>query len=67
MLQQMKLPKKLRTIHHPGKKVEIWMNNKKINTIHTLNHSEQFFMKQFITNLEDLGWNVLIEDTKNYI
>ena len=67
MLQHMKLPKKLRTIHHPGNKVEIWMNDKKINTIQTLNHSEQFFMKQFITNLEDLGLNVLIEDTKNYI
>ncbi|MHA1206317.1 MAG: hypothetical protein ACTSSO_01975 [Candidatus Hodarchaeales archaeon] len=64
MLQKMILPKKLRTIHHPGKKVEIWMNDKKINTIHTLNHSEQFFMKQFINNLEDLGWSVLIEDVK---
>ena len=61
MLQQMKLPKRLRTVHHPGKKVEIWMNNKKIKTIHTLTHSEQIFMRNFITNLEDLGWNVLVE------
>jgi len=61
MLRQMNLPKKLRTINHPGKNVEIWMNDIKINTIQTLNHSEKYFMKQFIANLEDLGWNVLVE------
>ena len=48
-------------IDHPGNRVDIWMNNKKIKTIHTLTHSEQIFMRNFITNLEDLGWNVLVE------
>ena len=62
MMQQMKLPKKLRTVHHPGNNVEIWMNNKRVNTIHTLNHSEQHFVRNFITNLEDLGWNVLMDE-----
>ena len=61
MLQQMNLPKKLRTIHHPGNNVEIWMNNKRVNTIHTLKHSEQHFVRNFVNNLEDLGWNVLVE------
>ena len=64
MLQQMKLPKRLRTVHHPGNFVEIWMNNKRVNTIHTLNQSEQYFVQNFITNLEELGWNVLLDKEK---
>jgi hypothetical protein len=57
----MKLPRKLRTMHYPGNKVEIWMNNKKISNIQTLNLSERHFMKLFITNLKELGWNVLVD------
>ncbi|MCK4848894.1 MAG: hypothetical protein KAT16_07725 [Candidatus Heimdallarchaeota archaeon] len=62
MLRQMKLPKKLRTVHHPGNKVEIWMDNRKITKIQTLTDSEQNFMRQFINNLKDLGWKVLAEE-----
>ncbi len=58
----MKLPKKLRTVHHPGNKVEIWMDNRKITKIQTLTDSEQNFMRQFINNLKDLGWKVLAEE-----
>lgn len=58
----MKLPKKLRTVHHPGKKVEIWLDNRKITKIQTLTDSEQNFMRDFINNLKDLGWKVLAEE-----
>ena len=61
MLRHLKLPKKLRTVHHPGNFVEIWMNNQKVDTLTALNNSEQSFIKQFINNLEDLGWNVLVK------
>ena len=60
LLQQLKLPKKLRTVHYPGKKIELWMNNQKVENIKDYTNSEQFFLQKFVSNLRDLGWTVLV-------
>ena len=59
MLSKHKLPKKLRTIHHPGRTLEIWINDKKVTRLIDLTKAEQKFLVHFISNLEDLGWTVL--------
>ncbi|MHA1993670.1 MAG: hypothetical protein ACW97Z_03950 [Candidatus Hodarchaeales archaeon] len=60
MLRNLKLPKKLRTIHYQGQKVEIWMNSRKVEAIDEFSLREKIFLQQFISNLEKMGWTVLI-------
>ena len=60
LLTQMNLPKKLKTIHLPGKKIEIWMNNKKVENLTDYNGSELLFLKQFVSNLKEMGWIILL-------
>ena len=60
LLTQMNLPKKLKTIHHPGKKVEIWMNDRKVEKLNDYLGSELLFLKQFVSNLKEMGWIVIL-------
>ena len=60
LLQQLKLPKKLRTVHYPGKKIELWINGQKVANIKDFSDSEQLFLQQFVSNLRNLGWTVLM-------
>ena len=56
------LPKKLRTEHYPGKRIVIWINDKKISSLQEVSPLERSFLHDFVLNLEKLGWNVLIQD-----
>ncbi len=60
MLRNLKLPKNLRTIHRPGRKVEIWIDIRKVERINDFSHRDQVFLKQFILNLEEKGWIVSV-------
>ena len=60
MLRNLKLPRNLRTIHHPGRKVEIWINSRKVERIKDCSRGDQVFLKQFILNLEEMGWIVSV-------
>ncbi len=59
MLRNFKLPGKLKTIQHPGKRVEIWINSRKVEAIEEYSFQDQVFLKKFISNLENMGWIVL--------
>ena len=58
MLRNYILPKRLKTTQHPGKKIEVWFNNKKIQRLSDVRPIERPFFIDFIDNLEELGWNV---------
>ncbi len=61
MLQNYRVPKQLKTLHFPGQKMEIWINEKKVRKLDDVDPKERTFMKDFIDNLEELGWEVLIQ------
>lgn len=61
MLQNYYVPKKLRTIHFPGQQIELWLNERKVSQIDDVSPEERPFVKDFINNLEELGWKVLIQ------
>ncbi len=61
MLQNYYVPKKLRTIHFPGQEIELWLNESKISKLEDVSPKERPFVKDFIDNLEELGWRVLIQ------
>jgi hypothetical protein len=60
LLTHMILPKKLKTIHHPGKRIEIWMNDSKVEKMNNYTGSELLFLKLFVSNLQEMGWTVLL-------
>lgn len=61
MLRNYYIPKKLRTIHFPGQEIELWLNEKKISKIEDVSPKERLFVRDFINNLKELGWKVLIQ------
>ncbi|MFW9777657.1 MAG: hypothetical protein ACFFE8_02305 [Candidatus Heimdallarchaeota archaeon] len=56
------IPKKLRTIQAPGKKIKLWINDRPISRLLDLPTNERPFVRDFIRNMEDLGWKVLVKD-----
>lgn len=61
MLRNYIVPKRLKTTHFLGQKVLIWINEKKIERIDEVDPQERHFIRDFVTNLEKLGWKVLIQ------
>ncbi|MHA1974182.1 MAG: hypothetical protein ACTSW1_14380 [Candidatus Hodarchaeales archaeon] len=59
MLRSYTLPKRLKTVHHPKKKIELWINEKKISSISEVDPSMKPFVQDFVSNLEEKGWKVL--------
>jgi hypothetical protein len=60
MFQKYNVPKRLKTKHFPGQKVKVWINERRINKLDEVDPIEQPFVRDFIKNLEELGWRVLI-------
>ncbi len=60
MLQNYHVPKRLRTIHFPGQQMELWLNEKRVSKIKDVSPKERPFIRDFVDNLEELGWKVLI-------
>jgi hypothetical protein len=61
MLQNYYVPKKLRTIHFPGQQIELWLNEHKLSKLDDVSPKERLFIKDFVHNLEELGWKVRIK------
>lgn len=61
MLQNYRVPKRLKTLHLPGQKMEIWVNEKKLQRLEDVDPKERNFIRDFVDNLEGLGWEVLIK------
>lgn len=61
MLKNYQIPKKLKTVHFPGQQIELWINEKKIRRMEDVLPRERPFLRVFISNLENLGWKVLIQ------
>jgi hypothetical protein len=61
MLQNYYVPKKLRTIHFPGQQIELWLNEIKLCKLDDVSPNERTFIKDFIHNLENLGWKVRVK------
>lgn len=55
------IPKKLRTIQAPGNRIELWINDKPISRLIDLPKNERPFVRDFIRNMEVLGWKVLVK------
>ncbi|MFX0052128.1 MAG: hypothetical protein ACFFAJ_01965 [Candidatus Hodarchaeota archaeon] len=60
MFQKYNVPKRLKTKQFPGREVEVWINERRIDKIDEVDPIEQPFVRDFIKNLERLGWLVLI-------
>ncbi|MFX0015426.1 MAG: hypothetical protein ACFFB2_12665 [Promethearchaeota archaeon] len=61
MLRNYYVPKKLKTVHFPGQQIELWLNEKKISSLNDVSLKERPFIRDFVGNLEELGWKVLIQ------
>ncbi|MHA1226023.1 MAG: hypothetical protein ACTSPV_04700 [Candidatus Hodarchaeales archaeon] len=59
MLQSYTLPKRLKTVHHPNKIIELWINEKRVSSISDVDPSLKLFVQDFVSNLEEKGWKVL--------
>jgi hypothetical protein len=61
MLQNYYVPKRLKTKHFPGRQIKVWINERKIDNLDEVAPTERPFVRDFINNLEELGWIVLIQ------
>lgn len=59
MFRNYSVPKRLRTIQFPGQEIELWLNEKKVSKIEDVSPKERSFIRDFVYNLEELGWKVL--------
>ncbi|NHJ02412.1 MAG: hypothetical protein EAX86_09780 [Candidatus Heimdallarchaeota archaeon] len=60
MLRNYHLPIKLKTIQFPNHSIEIWINDRKLNSFEDVSPIIQPFILDFIINLQELGWRVLM-------
>ena len=55
------IPRKLRTIQAPGKKIELWVNDKQVSRLRDVTTDERPFVRDFVETLQELGWEVLVQ------
>ncbi|MFX0184276.1 MAG: hypothetical protein ACFE95_14430 [Candidatus Hodarchaeota archaeon] len=65
MFQNYHVPKRLKTKIFPGRQIRIWINEKNIDHLNEVAPKEQPFVRDFINNLEELGWIVIIQSDQS--
>jgi len=60
LVTQSKIAQEITNYSLSRKKVEIWIDSRRVEGIDMVSSREKIFLQQFISNLEDMGWTVMI-------